>query len=119
MAPETYYPEPVEPVLRRFVEDFRNVYGRDGDTAALLPSLRGPVETLLHDPSWVGEEYLRAIPGSTAAYAIYRSQDPETVAYCFRFSDDMGKNWIYADLAPGGSADGFSVASLPTITVQP
>ena len=26
MAPETCPPEPVEAVLRRFVEDFRNVY---------------------------------------------------------------------------------------------
>ena len=77
MAPESYYPEPVEAVLRHFVEDFRNVYAREGGTTGLLPALRAPVDSLLHDPAWVSEQFRRAIPGTTATYAIYRSQDPD------------------------------------------
>ena len=75
--PESYYFEPVEPVLRRFVEDFRNVVARDRGTPGLLPALRGPTETLLRDPSWITEAQRRAILGTTATWALYRSQHPD------------------------------------------
>jgi len=74
---ESFYYEPVEPVLRRFVEDFRNIVAREGGTPSLLPSLRGPAETLLHDPSWITEAQRIPLPGATATYALYRSQDPD------------------------------------------
>lgn len=75
--PESYYFEPVAPVLRRFVEDFRNIVARDGGTPDLLPALRGPAESLLHDPAWITERQRVAIAGTTATYALYRSQDPD------------------------------------------
>ena len=75
--PESFYFEPVEPVLRRFVEDFRNVIAREGGTPGVLPALRGPAETLLRDTSWVTEAQRQAIPGTTATWALYRSQDPD------------------------------------------
>lgn len=77
MAPESFYIEPVEPVLRRFVEDFRNVVARSGGTPALLDELRGPTEQLLYDPTWIGDEFRRPVPGETATWAVYRSQDPD------------------------------------------
>lgn len=36
MPPQTYYIEPVEPVLKRFVEDFRNVVARAKGMPTLL-----------------------------------------------------------------------------------
>lgn len=74
---EAYYIEPVEPVLRRFVEDFRNVVARAERGAPLLERLRTPMESLLHDPTWIGEAYRQPVPGATAAWAIYRSQEPD------------------------------------------
>ena len=81
MAPQTYYVEPVEPVLRRFVEDFRNVVAAAGGTPALLDELRGPTERLLDDPSWIGEAFRRPLPGETATWAMYRSQDPDLCVF--------------------------------------
>ena len=75
--PESFYFEPVEPVLRRFVEDFRNIVAREGGTPSLLPSLRGPAETLLHDTGWITEAQRIPIAGTTATYALYRSQSPD------------------------------------------
>jgi 3-mercaptopropionate dioxygenase len=75
--PDSYYIEPVQPVLRRFVEDFRTIVDRERGSPGLLPSLRGPVEHLLYDPTWITEEFRRAIPGQTTTWAIYRSQDPD------------------------------------------
>lgn len=75
--PESFYVEPVEPVLRRFVEDFRNIVERERGTANLLPSLKAPMETLLYDPSWITESFRQPVPGETASWAIYRSQDPD------------------------------------------
>ena len=75
--PESYYFEPVEPVLRRFVEDFCNVVARERGLPSLLPSLRGPAETLLADPSWITEAQRVPIAGTTATYALYRSQEPD------------------------------------------
>ncbi len=75
--PESFYFEPVEPVLRRFVEDFRNVVAREVGTPRLLPALKGPAETLLHDSSWITEAQRQAIPGTTATWALYRSQEPD------------------------------------------
>jgi len=77
MAPETYYVEPVEPVLRRFVEDFRNVVARVAGTPALLDELRAPTERLLTDPTWIGDAFRKPVPGETATWAMYRSQDPD------------------------------------------
>ncbi len=77
MAPQTYYIEPVEPVLRRFVEDFRNVVAREGEAPGLLDALRGPTERLLEDPTWIAEAYRKPVPGATATWAVYRSQDPD------------------------------------------
>ena len=79
--PESFYFEPVEPVLRRFVEDFRNVIAREGGTPGLLPALRGPAETLLRDASWVTEAQRQVIPGTTATWALYRSQDPDLCVF--------------------------------------
>jgi predicted metal-dependent enzyme (double-stranded beta helix superfamily) len=77
MTGQSYYIEPVEPVLRRFVEDFRNVVARAAGTPQLLDELRAPTERVLSDPSWIGEEFRRPVPGQIAAWAIYRSQDPD------------------------------------------
>jgi predicted metal-dependent enzyme (double-stranded beta helix superfamily) len=74
---ETYYIEPVEPVLRRFVEDFRNVVAREQAGSARLDALRAPVEGLLADPSWIRAEFLEPVPGTTATWAVYRSQEPD------------------------------------------
>ena len=75
--PESYYFEPVEPRLRRFVEDFRNIVERERGKPGLLPALRGPAETLLSDPLWISEVQRQAIPGTTATWALYRSQQPD------------------------------------------
>jgi 3-mercaptopropionate dioxygenase len=75
--PESYYVEPVEPVLRRFVEDFRNIVARERGKPGLLDALKAPTETLLYDPSWITEAFRQPVPGTTAAWAIYRSQDPD------------------------------------------
>jgi predicted metal-dependent enzyme (double-stranded beta helix superfamily) len=77
VAPQEYYIEPVEPVLRRFVEDFRNVVARVGGTPGVLDELRGPTERLLEDPTWISETYRRPVPGTTATWAVYRSQEPD------------------------------------------
>ncbi|MGE3961457.1 MAG: hypothetical protein AB7F65_07235 [Dehalococcoidia bacterium] len=74
--PESFYVEPVEPVLRRFVEDFRNIVARE-DRASILQALKAPVEQLLYDPTWITEQYRRPVPDTTAAWAIYRSQEPD------------------------------------------
>ncbi|MDA0271453.1 MAG: cysteine dioxygenase family protein [Chloroflexi bacterium] len=75
--PESYYVEPVEPVLRRFVEDFRNIVARERGKPGLLDALKAPTEALLYDPSWITEAFRQPVPGTTAAWAIYRSQDPD------------------------------------------
>ncbi len=75
--PDSYYIEPVEAVLRRFVEDFRNIVERERGTPNLLPSLKEPMYQLLHDPSWINEEFRAPVPGETASWAVYRSQDPD------------------------------------------
>ncbi|MPZ99473.1 MAG: hypothetical protein GEU80_09080 [Dehalococcoidia bacterium] len=75
--PDSYYIEPVQPVLRRFVEDFRNLVDRERGKPGLLESLRAPVERLLDDPGWIDENFRRPRPGETAAWAVYRSQDPD------------------------------------------
>lgn len=74
---ESYYIEPVEPVLRRFVEDFRNVVAREAPGRGRLDALRAPVEALLADPSWIQPQFLEPVPDTTAAWAVYRSQDPD------------------------------------------
>lgn len=74
---ESYYIEPVEPVLRRFVEDFRNVVAREAPGASRLDALRAPVEALLADTSWIKPEFLEPVPSTTATWAVYRSQDPD------------------------------------------
>jgi 3-mercaptopropionate dioxygenase len=80
-VPELYYDEPVVPVLRRFVEDFRTVVAREGGTPGILPALRGPAETLLRDPSWITGAQRQPIPGATATYALYRSRDPDLCVF--------------------------------------
>lgn len=75
--PESYYIEPVQPVLRRFVEDFRNIVARERGKPGLLDALKAPTETLLYDPSWITEEFRQPIPDTTASWAIYRSQEPD------------------------------------------
>jgi 3-mercaptopropionate dioxygenase len=75
--PDSYYIEPVQPVLRRFVEDFRNIVARERGKPGLLDALRQPTEALLYDPTWITEEFRRPVPDTTAAWAIYRSQDPD------------------------------------------
>lgn len=77
MPPEAYYVEPVEQPLRHFVEDFRNIVAREGGTPGLLDSLRAPVQHLIGDMSWLGTEFLEPVPGTVAAWAVYRSQDPD------------------------------------------
>lgn len=74
---ESYYVEPVEPVLRRFVEDFRNIVAREGGGDALLTALKPSVQGLLTDPSWITEAFRQPVPDGTAAWAVYRSQDPD------------------------------------------
>jgi len=77
MSPsDRYYIEPVQPVLRHFVEDFRTIVGREQGSPEILEALRQPVEQLLHDPSWIGEEYRRALD-NVASWAVYRSRDPD------------------------------------------
>ena len=70
--PESFYVEPVQPVLRHFVEDLRNLVAREG-RAGLLEALKAPVERLLYDPTWITEEFREPVPDTTAAWAIYRS----------------------------------------------
>jgi hypothetical protein len=41
---------------------------------------------------------------------------PGTYSYTYRFSDDSGYNFIYGDFDPG-TANGFSVNDLGTLTV--
>ncbi|MEX2374036.1 MAG: cysteine dioxygenase family protein [Dehalococcoidia bacterium] len=74
--PNSYYIEPVQPILRRFVEDLHNVTERSG-RGALLDALRPHVEGLLYDPGWITEAFRQPVPGTTAAWAIYRSQEPD------------------------------------------
>src|SRR5688572_3751078 len=76
-AMESYYIEPVQPVLRRFVEDFRNIVAREAAGSARLGALRAPVEALLGDASWITEEFLVPVPATTATWAVYRSQEPD------------------------------------------
>ena len=54
--PESFYVEPVEPVLKRFVEDFRNIVARE-DRSSILEALKAPVEQLLDDPTWITEQF--------------------------------------------------------------
>ena len=75
--PQSYDIEPVEAALRRFVEDFRNIVEREGRGPGMLDALRAPVEQLLYDPSWITQEFREPVPGDTAAWAVYRSQDPD------------------------------------------
>jgi 3-mercaptopropionate dioxygenase len=75
--PDAYYIEPVQPVLRRFVEDFRNIVERTRGTPDLLPTLRPTVEGLLYDPSWITDEFRAPVPETTATWAIYRSHEPD------------------------------------------
>jgi len=77
MPPEAYYVEPVAQPLRHFVEDFRNIVAREGGTPGLLDSLRAPVQRLIGDMSWLGAEFLEPVPGQVAAWAVYRSQEPD------------------------------------------
>lgn len=74
---DDYYIEPVQPVLRRFVEDFRNIVERYRGTDELLDRLKVPTQELLYDPSWITDEFRRDIPDATASWAVYRSQDPD------------------------------------------
>ncbi|MCA9856635.1 MAG: hypothetical protein KC458_05095 [Dehalococcoidia bacterium] len=74
--PESFYVEPVEPVLKRFVEDFRNIVARE-DRSSILEALKAPVEQLLYDPTWITEQFRQPVPDTTAAWAIYRSQEPD------------------------------------------
>lgn len=75
--PQSYYIEPVEAVLRRFVEDFRNIVEREGRGPGLLEALKQPVQDLLYDPTWITKEFREPVPRDTAAWAVYRSQDPD------------------------------------------
>jgi predicted metal-dependent enzyme (double-stranded beta helix superfamily) len=77
MPPEAFYVEPVQAVLRRFVEDFRNIVAREAPGQPRLDALRAPVEQLLDDRSWIGDEFLKPVPGETATWALYRSQEPD------------------------------------------
>ncbi|MCK9497118.1 MAG: cysteine dioxygenase family protein [Dehalococcoidia bacterium] len=74
---DDYYIEPVESVLRRFVEDFRNIVERHRGTPNLLAELKAPMETLLYDPTWITEEFRQPLPDTTASWVMYRSQDPD------------------------------------------
>ena len=74
--PDHYYIEPVQPVLRRFVEDVRTVVAHGRGSPGLLDALRKPTEQLLYDPSWIGEESRRVLD-DVASWAVYRSQDPD------------------------------------------
>ena len=74
--PESFYVEPVQPVLRRFVEDLRNLIARE-DRGAILEAMRAPVERLLYDPTWITKEFREPVPDTTATWAIYRSQEPD------------------------------------------
>lgn len=74
---DAYYIEPVEPVLRRFVEDFRNIVARERGKPGLLDALKAPTEALLYDPSWITEAFRQPVPDTTASWAVYRSQDPD------------------------------------------
>jgi predicted metal-dependent enzyme (double-stranded beta helix superfamily) len=76
MSPQQYYLEPVRPVLRRFVEDVHNIIARERGSAALLDALRAPTERVIDDPSWMTDEFRRAIDG-VASWAVYRSQEPD------------------------------------------
>lgn len=98
--PDTYYIDPVQPVLRRFVEDFRNIAARDGGTAALMPNLRAATERLLLDPSWIGETFRRPVPGTTATWAVYRSQDPDLCIFTMVVPPD-GATKVHNHLTSG------------------
>ena len=77
MPPEAYYVEPVERALRHFVDDFRNVVARESGTPQLLESLKAPVQQLIDDMSWLEARFLEPVPGQVAAWAVYRSQEPD------------------------------------------
>jgi len=80
MAPESYYLEPVEPRLRRFVEDFRNLLDGGLRGQPLLDALKRPTETLVDDPSWITDEWRRPV-GELATWAMYRSQEPDLCVF--------------------------------------
>jgi predicted metal-dependent enzyme (double-stranded beta helix superfamily) len=98
--PESYYVEPVQPVLRRFVEDFRNIVARDAGTEALLPDLRLATERLILDPTWIGEAFRRPVPGTTATWAVYRSQDPDLCIFTM-VVPPMGMTKVHNHLTSG------------------
>ena len=76
MSGQAYYIEPVERALRHFVEDFRNIAASTSGQPR-LDALRGPFEELLHDPSWLSAEFLKAVPDEVATWAVYRSHEPD------------------------------------------
>ena len=111
MAPEQHYDEPPQPVLRRFIEDFRNIVAREAGGASLLGALRRPVEQLLADPSWIDERFLVPIPGETAAWALYRSQAPDLCIFTMvvppgaatRVHNHLTDGWV--GLVQGGQVE--------------
>lgn len=77
MGEGLYYTRRRDAALRHFVEDFRTVVAGGARGRALLDALRTPLEALLDSRAWLEEPFLRPIPGDVAAWALYRSRDPD------------------------------------------
>ncbi len=109
--PDAYYIEPAQPVLRRFVEDFRTIVARERESGALLDALRAPTERLLADPSWIGEEFRRVLDDDVASWAVYRSQDPDLCIFTMvvppgaatRVHNHLTDGWV--GLVQGGQVE--------------
>ncbi len=77
MAEGLYYTQRRDPALRHFIEDFRTILAGGTRGRALLDALRAPVERLLDSRGWLEASFLRPVPGDVAAWALYRSHDPD------------------------------------------
>ena len=74
---EVYYTWRRDPALRHFAEDFRTILAGGTRGRALLDALRVPLECLLDSRGWLEASFLRPVPGDVAAWALYRSHDPD------------------------------------------
>ncbi len=98
--PDAFYIEPVQPALRHFVDDFRNIVARDRGTDALMPNLRTATQRLILDASWIDETFRQPVPDTTATWAVYRSQDPDLCIFTM-VVPPMGMTKVHNHLTSG------------------